>query len=204
MSTDKNRINAYVDDPSFEAFKKWCEQWECSASKGVELLIKQFLIESNVSSNLPSPVTHSNAQDNVLTPDWVREQIHEAIASYQSELLGKIEALQQQLDEQKNYTQGYRISEPTEKTSHENEAQDAFTTHQDELPQKDESEFIAAKSEDSLTGQQLAKLIGVDSTTIRRWKAGKIPQKPNEKQQQQIEQFHSWEYRENLKKWVRK
>ena len=44
MATQKNRINAYVDDPAFEAFKDFCEQWQVSHSKGVELLIKQFLL----------------------------------------------------------------------------------------------------------------------------------------------------------------
>ena len=44
MATHKNRNNAYVDDPAFEAFKAFCAQWQVSHSKGVELLIKQFLL----------------------------------------------------------------------------------------------------------------------------------------------------------------
>ena len=48
MATQKNRINAYVDDPAFEAFKAFCAQWQVSHSKGVELLIKQFLLNGHV------------------------------------------------------------------------------------------------------------------------------------------------------------
>lgn len=61
MATTKNRINAYVDDVSYQAFEQWCEANNCSASKGVELLIKNYLVSGNapstaistVNSNLP-------------------------------------------------------------------------------------------------------------------------------------------------------
>lgn len=73
MATNKNRINAYVDDSAYEAFRDWCERWDCSHSKGIELLIKQCLGESGGVSSVP---------DNVLT----RKDLETAIASLRSEI----------------------------------------------------------------------------------------------------------------------
>lgn len=57
MVTSKNRINSYVADEEYNAFASFCSQWKCSHSKGVELLIRQFLLgEGNVNSHVPSNV----------------------------------------------------------------------------------------------------------------------------------------------------
>ena len=58
MATTKNRINAYVDDVAFKAFEDWCASNACSASKGVELLIKNCLISGNVTSNVTDDVSY--------------------------------------------------------------------------------------------------------------------------------------------------
>ena len=57
MVTSKSRINAYVDDASYDAFKKWCNGHGCSDSKGVELLIKEYLLgvtQNQVTGNVPN------------------------------------------------------------------------------------------------------------------------------------------------------
>lgn len=56
MATDKNRINAYVDDEAFKAFEKFRQELNCSASKAVEVLIRRHLmldyIEPNVTEKM--------------------------------------------------------------------------------------------------------------------------------------------------------
>jgi hypothetical protein len=78
MATSKNRINAYVDDISDQAFKEWCVTNGCTASKGVELLIKQCLLgvaQNQVTGNVPIP-------DNIVT----KEALDKAIAEVRNEL----------------------------------------------------------------------------------------------------------------------
>ena len=71
MATDKNRINAYVSDTAYEAFQEFRNQYQCSASKAVEILIQKFLLDdvpSNVESNTPSNyVTKEDLDSAILT-----------------------------------------------------------------------------------------------------------------------------------------
>jgi hypothetical protein len=86
MATTKNRINAYVDDVAFRVFEDWCETNACSASKGVELLIKNYLISGNVPSNEVGNVTDNInyvKQDDLRT---VRDEFEAAIAALRGEL----------------------------------------------------------------------------------------------------------------------
>jgi hypothetical protein len=86
MATSKNRINAYVDDISYQAFGEWCVTNACTASKGVELLIKQCLLgvaQNQVTGNVP-------ISDNVVT----KEALDSAIAP----LTSKIESLESEVD----------------------------------------------------------------------------------------------------------
>jgi antitoxin component of RelBE/YafQ-DinJ toxin-antitoxin module len=91
MATNKNRINAYVDDSAYEAFKAWCERWDCSHSKGIELLIKQCLGEGGVPGNAPMPSV-SSVPDNVPT----RKELERAIASLRSEIQPLLKAHREQ------------------------------------------------------------------------------------------------------------
>jgi hypothetical protein len=82
MATTKNRINAYVDDVAFKAFEDWCASNACSASKGVELLIKNCLISGNVTSNVTDDVSYVK-QDDLRT---VRDEFEAAIAALRGEI----------------------------------------------------------------------------------------------------------------------
>ena len=86
MATTKNRINAYVDDVAFKAFEDWCETNSCSASRGVELLIKNCLVSGNVPSNEVGNVTDNVnyvKQDDLRA---VRDEFEAAIADLRGEL----------------------------------------------------------------------------------------------------------------------
>ncbi len=57
MTTNKNRINAYVDDRAFKAFESFCKHWQVSYSRGIEILLHKYLIgdfelKETVTSNL--------------------------------------------------------------------------------------------------------------------------------------------------------
>lgn len=61
MPTNKKRITSYVGDQEYSAFEDFCDQWECSQSKGIDLLIRHFLLSgtpsdtlSNIPNNTPS------------------------------------------------------------------------------------------------------------------------------------------------------
>lgn len=82
MATDKNRINAYVDDQAFKAFLEYCQEWNCSQSKGIELLIKQFLITNNLPSNTVSNVHSFTLPDHVLT----QSDLEKAITPFEKKL----------------------------------------------------------------------------------------------------------------------
>ena len=43
------RVQGYIDNDCYKAFTEFCSDWECSQSKGLELLIKKALIEGNLS-----------------------------------------------------------------------------------------------------------------------------------------------------------
>ena len=78
MATQKNRINAYVDDPAFEAFKAFCAQWQVSHSKGVELLIKQFLLNGGGPGSVDIDAKIQTALTPVLEElEELRERIQE-------------------------------------------------------------------------------------------------------------------------------
>ena len=80
MVTSKKRVNAYVDDASYDAFQKWCNGHGCSDSKGVELLIKEHLLgvtQNQVTGNVP---------DNLVT----QESFEAAIAELRNEFNDKM------------------------------------------------------------------------------------------------------------------
>ena len=82
MASLKNRINAYVDDISSQAFKKWCDTNACTASKGVELLIKQYLLgvaQNQVTGNVP-------IADNVVTKEALENAIAEVETNFKNQL----------------------------------------------------------------------------------------------------------------------
>ena len=82
MASLKNRINAYVDDISSQAFKKWCDTNACTASKGVELLIKQYLLgvaQNQVTGNVP-------IADNVVTKEALENAIAEIQTKFDNQL----------------------------------------------------------------------------------------------------------------------
>ena len=82
MATSKNRINAYVDDISDQAFKEWCVTNACTASKGVELLIKQCLLgvaQNQATGNVP-------IADNVVTKETLDSAIAEIETNFKNKL----------------------------------------------------------------------------------------------------------------------
>jgi hypothetical protein len=82
MATSKNRINAYVDDISDQAFKEWCVTNACTASKGVELLIKQCLLgvaQNQATGNVP-------IVDNVVTKEALDIAIAEVETKFKNQL----------------------------------------------------------------------------------------------------------------------
>jgi hypothetical protein len=82
MATSKNRINAYVDDISDQAFKEWCVTNACTASKGVELLIKQCLLgvaQNQATGNVP-------IVDNVVTKEALDIAIAELETNFKNQL----------------------------------------------------------------------------------------------------------------------
>jgi hypothetical protein len=82
MATSKNRINAYVDDISDQAFKEWCVTNACTASKGVELLIKQCLLgvaQNQATGNVP-------IADNVVTKEALDIAIAEVETKFKNQL----------------------------------------------------------------------------------------------------------------------
>lgn len=82
MATSKNRINAYVDDISDQAFKEWCVTNACTASKGVELLIKQCLLgvaQNQVTGNVP-------IADNLVTKETLDNAIAELQTKFENQL----------------------------------------------------------------------------------------------------------------------
>ena len=92
MATQKNRINAYVDDEAYKAFEAFCQQQNTSNSKGVELLIKQSLVRGNVINRVPAfnndvlSNVNSNADSNTLSNVEIEEKIHSATAPLQKEI----------------------------------------------------------------------------------------------------------------------
>ena len=88
MATSKNRINAYVDDISYQAFGQWCATNDCTASKGVELLIKQYLLgvaKNQVTGNVPN---------NLATQD----DLENAIAELQTKFNNQIAPLKEEIN----------------------------------------------------------------------------------------------------------
>ena len=104
MTTNKNRINAYVDDRAFKAFESFCQHWQVSYSRGVEILLHKYLIgdfelKETVTSNVeltPSQIdeitakVESNLESVTSNLELTPSQIDEITAKVESNLDGVI------------------------------------------------------------------------------------------------------------------
>ena len=104
MTTNKNRINAYVDDRAFKAFESFCQHWQVSYSRGVEILLHKYLIgdfelKETVTSNLDltqeqldriTAFVKSNLESVTSNLELTPSQIDEITAKVESNLDGVI------------------------------------------------------------------------------------------------------------------
>ena len=82
MATNKNRINAYVDARAFKAFESFCQHWQVSYSRGIELLLHKYLLGD---FELKEPVT-SNLDLTQEQLDRIAEELEGRLKSVTSNL----------------------------------------------------------------------------------------------------------------------
>lgn len=63
MATNKNRVNAYIDDKAFKAFDLFCQEWQVSYSRGVELLIHKYLLGDLSGAESPLDLTPTQLEE---------------------------------------------------------------------------------------------------------------------------------------------
>jgi hypothetical protein len=197
MATSKNRINAYVDDISDQAFKEWCVTNACTASKGVELLIKQCLLgvaQNQATGNVP-------IADNVVTKEALETAIAELQTNFENQL-GEFKSLvfetaptldgmnaaikaaiksNSESGVTKELLETVTEGKPEKKTITENmpsqdspitletDIQDVSPINQGKEPEK----ALSSLFPNGLTGQELSRRLRVDPGSItRNWKKG--------------------------------
>ena len=200
MATNKNRINSYVGDEEYRAFLAFCQDWGCSQSKGVEIMIRQFLIDdvphvtsnallyatgnvlSNVNSVTEDELTElrerlgkleSNVPGNVnsVTEDEVKDAIADSI----DPLMVKLEALSNRVKSLESEI-GEKSHVPIDVDSSPLEDGEGITA-------KTLAPIFDTPSEDSplespdlpspsegISQTELAKMLGINTSTITKWK----------------------------------
>lgn len=190
MATNKNRINAYVGDGEYSSFTAFCEQWQCSQSKGVELMIRHFLMgESNVNSNVTDVSTdelnklrerlgklESNVTGNVNEGDVMNsvgyvtlDEVERAIATSLNPIIDKLAYLSLRITDIQSELGGITATETLAKNQPVNE----FYHQNDVLPSEEKTEAIEGNlggksnevtdknTEGGLLGKELAVKIGL-------------------------------------------
>ena len=162
------RVQGYIDKDCYKAFLKFCSHWECSQSKGLELLIRKALIENDL----------LNTQNKSLGAKPDIEAIEELIEEkIRHEISAKIQPALDQLNEYSRTHLEY-ISQLSEKV--EVLESNIVTTPKppEKSPESLASDFSKlVTGDEGLTYQELAEKEGLKRSTVKSWRDRGLPTK---------------------------
>ena len=160
------RVQGYIDKDCYKAFLKFCSHWECSQSKGLELLIRKALIENDL-LNTQSKSLRAKPDIEAIE-DLIEEKIRHEISV----------EIQPALDKLHEYSRIHLeyISQLSEKV----EELESNITTSEKLPESlasDFSKLVTSDKEEGLTYVELAKKEGLKRSTVKSWRDRGLPTK---------------------------
>ena len=162
------RVQGYIGNDCYEAFTEFCSHWECSQSKGLELLIKKALIEGNL----------LNTQSKSLAKKADREAIEKLIEeNIKHEISVKIQPALDKLSEYSRIHREY-ISQLSEKVEGLESNISTISKSLEKPSESLASDFSKLViSNEGLTYQELAKREGLKRSTVKSWRDRGLPTK---------------------------